>query len=323
MAPAVQPRRIIIDCDPGIDDAIALLLAFASPELELRGITVVSGNVSIDLTVRNTLQICALAGESGVAVHAGCHRPLVREPIRGLFSGPTGLGKLDLTAPTRPPAGRHAVAFLVEALTAAAEEGAPITVCTMGPLTNLAVALRINPKIAAGIERVVMMGGAYQVPGNRTPAAEFNILADPHAAHIVFSSGLPITAIGLDASHQALSTPERVAMIEAVGGALGRTVGDLLRFWDRGDPARFAGPGGPLHDPLVIAHLLRPQAFATRAAAVAVELEGALTLGQTVPDWYGQTGAAASVDVVTEVDADAFYGLLAERLAAGRRRVVA
>ena len=311
----MTPRKVIIDCDPGIDDAIGLLLAFGSPEIDVRGITVVSGNVPLGCSTRNTLQICELSGHVDMPVHPGCFRPLVRDPIRGLFSGSTGLGRLRLPAPSREPAGAHATDFLIDTIDAAIAADTTITLCSMGPLTNLGVVFRMRPDLVRGVDRLVMMGGAYREPGNRTPAAEFNMLADPHAAHIVFSSGLPITAIGLDASHQALSTPERVARIEAAAGPFSAVIGDLLRFWDRGDVDRFDGPGGPLHDPLVIAFLLRPDLFEARRARVFVEHESALALGQTVTDWYGQSGIEPNVDIVTKVDADAFYSMLAERLA--------
>ena len=310
----MTPRSVIIDCDPGIDDAIALLMAFGSPEISVNGITVVSGNVPLECSVRNALQICELAGRRDVGVHAGCFRPLVRDPIRGQFSGRTGLGNLRLPEPGMKAAGQHSVPFIIESAMRARAKGEPITICALGPLTNLGTALRMRPELVDGIDRLIMMGGAYREPGNRTPAAEFNILVDPHAAHIVFSSGLPITAVGLDASHQALSTPDRVAAIAATGGPVCSVVAELLRFWDRSDVDRFAGPGGPLHDPLVIAQLLHPELFETRRARVFVEHDSPLTLGQTVTDWFGQSGMEANVDVVTKVEGDVFYSVLAERL---------
>lgn len=294
---------IIIDCDTGIDDAISLLAAFVSPELDLVGITPVSGNQPIERTVRNTLQICELGGRTDVPVYQGCHRPLLRDAIRGQFHGQSGLGNTNLPEPTKRAETKGAVEFLIDRLGQAAREAKPITLCCLGPMTNIAMALRIDPTIAAGIARIVMMGGAYREPGNRTMTAEFNMLADPHAAHIVFSSEIPIVALALDATHQVILTPDHVQQFAAVSGRIASTVADLMAFWDRNQVERYGSRGGPLHDPLVIAWLLAPQLFETKRARVFIEHESELCMGQTVADWYGKSGLEPNADIVTHVDA--------------------
>jgi purine nucleosidase len=311
----VTPTPIIIDCDPGVDDAIAILLALASPELEVRGITTVSGNAPVAFTARNALQILELAGRTDVPVHAGCTRPLVREPLHGLFHGQGGLGSVELPAPTATLAPGHAVGFLVSALERAQADGTPITICTIGPMTNVALLLRLRPDLIGAIARFVSMGGAYREAGNRTMAAEFNVLADPHAASIVFSSNVPITSISLDASHQAMATPERAARFLPYKGPVGETVSALLSHWDRNDPARYGSRGGPMHDPLVIAFLIAPSLFQTERARVFVEHSSPLCFGQTVADRYGKLDEVPNVDIVTSVDADGFFDLLEVRLA--------
>lgn len=315
---------VIYDCDPGIDDSIALLGAFVSPELDILAITPVCGNQPLDRTVRNALQICELGGRPEIPVHAGCHRPLCREPIHGQFHGKTGLGNTVLPDPRKQVEATTAVEALIAHLGAAARgERAKITLCCLGPLTNVAMALRMEPGIAEGIARIVMMGGAFREPGNRTLTSEFNMLADPHAAQIVFSAGVPMTVLGLDATHQVMLLPEHVAMFAGASGRIAGTVAELMAFWDRNDARRYGSRGGPLHDPLVTAWMLRPELFESAPARVFVETESPLCLGQTVADWYGKSGAPANVDVVTRVDAqgviDLYLGLMsryAERGAA-------
>jgi len=311
----MQRLPIIIDTDPGIDDAVAILLVLASPEFDLRGVTVVSGNVPLERTLPNTLQVCELAGRLDVAVFAGCPRPLLRKPVYGLFSGREGLGGIVLPPPRMAPQPLHAVDFLVRTLTEAAEDGPKITVCALGPLTNLGVALAHSPGIAAGVERIVLMGGGFKELGNRSISAEFNMLVDPHAASIVFEAGIPITMVPLDATHQALATPKRIERIRAIGNPVSDVIADILTAWDRKDIDRFGERGGPLHDPLVFAYLLRPGDYGSRKARVWIEHVSELTMGQTVADWWGKTGESPNAEVVTQVDADAFFDLLGERLA--------
>lgn len=311
----MKATRIIVDCDPGIDDAIALLAAFVSPELEILGITPVCGNQPLARTLRNALQICELGGRADIPVYPGCFRPLLREPIHGQFHGTTGLGSTVLPDPVKTAEPVSAVDFLIDTLTAAAAAGAPVTLCCLGPLTNLAVALRQRPQIAAGIARIVMMGGAYREPGNRSLTSEFNVLADPHAAHVVFSSDIPIVALALDATHQVILQPAHVGRFAAVSGRIADKLAEMMTFWDRNDVRRYGSRGGPLHDPLVIAYLLAPGLFETQKARVFVEHESALCMGQTVADWYGKSGLAPNVDIVTRVDAPGVIALFLERLA--------
>ncbi|WP_105383148.1 nucleoside hydrolase [Neorhizobium alkalisoli] len=319
----MTPIPIIVDCDPGIDDTIALLTAFVSPELEILGITPVCGNQPLDRTVRNALQVCELGERTDIPVFAGCFRPMFREPIHGQFHGTTGLGNTVLPEPVKTVEKASAVDFLIDTLTAAAILQKRITICCLGPMTNLAVALRMNPQIADGIERIVMMGGAYREPGNRTMTAEFNVLADPHAAHVVFSSGIPIVALALDATHQVMLKPEHVEQFSAVSGRISQTLAELMAFWDRNDVRRYGSRGGPLHDPLVIAYLLAPQLFQTERARVFVEHESELCMGQTVADWYGKSGLEPNADIVTKVDAERVIAFFLERLSRYAEKAVA
>jgi len=305
---------IIVDCDPGIDDTIALLTAFVSPELDILGITPVCGNQPLERTLRNALQICELGGRADIPVFAGCFRPLLREPIHGQFHGKNGLGNTSLPDPVKTAEPLSAVEFLVATLSRAAEGSERVTICCLGPMTNLAVALRMRPQIAKGVERIVMMGGAYREPGNRTMTAEFNILADPHAASIVFSSEIPIVALALDATHQVILKPEHVAQFARVSGRISGTLAELMAFWDRNDVRRYGSRGGPLHDPLVIAYLLAPHLFETQGARIFVEHESELCMGQTVADWYGKSGLEPNAEIVTKVDSSGVIALLLDRL---------
>lgn len=319
----MKPIPIIVDCDPGIDDTIALLTAFVSPELDIRGITPVCGNQPLERTVRNALQVCELGNRTDVPVYAGCFRPMLREPIYGQFHGKTGLGNTMLPEPKKAPETLSAVDFLIEALSKSAESGDKITLCCLGPMTNLAVALRMKPQIAEGVERIVMMGGAYREAGNRTMTSEFNVLADPHAAHVVFSSGISIVALALDATHQVMLKPEHVAEFARISGRISETLAELMAFWDRNDVRRYGSRGGPLHDPLVMAYILAPHLFETQKARVFVEYESELCMGQTIADWYGKSGLEPNADIVTKVDAAGVIAFFLERLSRYAEKVVA
>jgi purine nucleosidase len=310
----MPPRPIIIDCDPGQDDALALLLALASPdELEVLAVTAVAGNVPLALTQENARKVVELAGRRDLAVHAGAERPLVRAPVTAEFvHGKTGLDGADLPAPTIPLAPQHAVGALVELVRA--RPAGTITLCAIGPLTNLAMALHQAPDIAGRIGQIVLMGGALG-EGNITPAAEFNIYADPHAAKVVFEAGVPIVMHGLDVTHQALVTPARLAAIRALGTAVSAAVAGLLEFYNIYDQTRRGRPGAPLHDPCAIAWLLRPELFDGRDCHVAIETQGEHTMGRTVVDWSGRTGRPPNAKVIHEIDADGLFALLTERLA--------
>jgi purine nucleosidase len=310
----MSPRSIIIDCDPGHDDALAILLALGSPaELEVLAITAVAGNVPLALTEENARKVCELAGRPDVAVHAGCDRPLVRELVTAEYvHGRTGLDGADLPEPRMPLAPAHAVDAIVELLRSHAP--GTITLCPTGPLTNLALALRKAPDIVPRIKEVVLMGGATG-EGNITPSAEFNIYVDPHAAKIVFEAGVPLVMHGLDMTHQALVTPPRLEAIRALGTPLSRAVADLLAFYNGYDQTRRGRAGAPLHDPCVIAYLLRPALFGGRSCHVAIETHGEHTLGRTVVDWSRRTAKTPNATVIDEIDADGFFAVLTERLA--------
>ncbi|PZV02867.1 MAG: nucleoside hydrolase [Leptolyngbya sp.] len=306
------PRPLIIDCDPGVDDAIALLLALASPaEFDLLGITTVAGNVPLTLTAANARRICQLAQRPDVPVYAGCPRPLLRSLTTAEdIHGATGLQGADLPEPTMPLQAQHAVAFLIEQLTTTS---IPITLATLGPLTNLAVALIQCPAIAQGIDQVVMMGGALG-GGNITTAAEFNIYVDPHAAKVVVDAGLPLTMIGLDVTHQVVTTSDRLAALEALGTPVGKAAAGMLRYYGQLDVERYGLAAPPLHDPCVIAYLLRPDLFTGRPMRLAIETEGTLCLGRTVANGHPTPAAPANATVLETADADGIYALLTERL---------
>ncbi|MGD1898276.1 MAG: nucleoside hydrolase [Phormidesmis sp.] len=305
---------IIVDCDPGVDDAIALLLAFGL-DMPIAGVTTVAGNVPLSLTYPNARKICELANRSDVPVFAGCPRPLIKplataEDVHGV----SGLQGADF--PELPPAKnkQHSVDFLIQQLLSAPE---PIRIAALGPLTNLAVALIQRPQIAENIEQLVIMGGAMG-QGNITPAAEFNMYVDPHAAHVVLDAvleaGIPTTLITLDITHQVLTTPKRLAQIKAIGNPVSTAAAGMLSFYGQSDVARYGLPGGPLHDPCVLAYLHSPHLFTTRPVAIAVETTGEHTIGQTVVDWHGGS-ESSTIHMAETVDADGFYSLLGQALA--------
>ena len=307
-------REIIIDCDPGHDDALAILLALASAEeVEVLAITAVAGNVPLALTAANARAVVELAGRRDLPVHAGCARPLVRELVTAEYiHGRSGLDGADLPAPTLPLAAAHALDALIE-LVRARPPGS-VTLCTLGPLTNVGMALLKAPDLAPRLKEIVLMGGAVG-EGNITPAAEFNIYVDPHAAKLVFDAGVPLTMFGLDVTHQALVTPARLAAIRALGTPVSAAVTGLLEFYNIYAQTRRGRPGAPLHDPCTIAWLLRPELFSGRACHVAIETRGEHTLGRTVVDWSGRREVPANAMVIDRMDDDGFFALLTERLA--------
>jgi purine nucleosidase len=307
-------HAIIIDTDPGQDDAIALLLAAASPELELIGITTVAGNVPLQLTTRNARIVMELSGRLDVPICAGADRPLdVPLVTAEHVHGETGLNGVQLPEPTLPLDPRHAVDFIIQTL----RERAPgtVTLCPLGPLTNIALALRRAPDIAPRIRRIVLMGGGFFEGGNVTPAAEFNLYVDPQAAREVFASGVPITMAPLDVTHEALTTAKRIAAIRALPNRVGAVVAAWMEFFERYDEEKYGQDGGPLHDPCVIAFLLAPDLFTSRDCNVRIETQSELTRGMSVIDWWGVTGLPANAQVLRHIDSDGFFALLTERLA--------
>ena len=308
-----KPRKIIIDTDPGQDDAVAILLALASPEIDVLGITAVAGNVPLELTQKNARKICELAGRPDVAVYAGASRPLLRPLVTAEYvHGKTGLDGPDLPEPQMPLRDMHAVDFIIESLLS--HETEEITLCALGPLTNLALAMARAPGIVPRIREIVLMGGGCFEGGNVTPAAEFNIYVDPHAASRVLDSGVPVTMFPLDVTHKALTTRKRLEAFRSLGNRAGRATAELLDFYERFDEAKYGTDGGPLHDPNVIAWLLQPEIYRGRQINVEVETASELTMGMTVADWWGVTDRPKNVFFVRDLDADAFFDLLLARI---------
>ncbi len=310
-----MPRKIIIDTDPGQDDAVAILLALASPEdVDVLGITAVAGNVPLHHTSRNARIVCEVAGKVDVPVFAGCDAPLARKLVTAEHvHGKTGLDGIDLPDPKMPMQDQHGVDFIIETLRK--QPPGTVTLCPLGPLTNIATAFRKAPEIVARVQEIVLMGGAYFEVGNITPTAEFNIYVDPEAADIVFKSGAPITVMSLDVTHKALVTHPRVEAFAALGTHVGKVVAGWTHFFERFDVAKYGSQGAPLHDPTVIAYLIQPELFASRYINVEIETQSDLTLGMTVADWWGVSGRAPNATWAGSIAADGFFDLLTERLA--------
>lgn len=295
-----MPRPIIIDTDPGIDDALAILLALASPELDLRALVSVAGNVRLELTTRNALKLRELGKRPGLPVYAGCDKPIARDLVTGSVHGTTGMDGANLPAPKGKAEARNGVDWLVETLSKAAPQSQ--TLVPIGPLTNIATAFRRAPGIAAALREVVIMGGATpKIGGNMSPHAEFNIHVDPEAADFVFGLGLPVTLVPLDLSYQMVATLERIERFAAIPGPIGKAVAGMLRFYHDGDDH--------LHDPLTVAWLLKPELFSGKRAAIRVETRGARS-GETVFDWR----ADGDCRVLLDGDHVGFFDLLIERL---------
>ncbi len=308
------PQKIIIDTDPGQDDAVAILLALASPEIELLGVTAVAGNVPLPLTQRNARIVCELAGRPDIPVFAGCDRPLVHPLVTAEHvHGKTGLDGPQLPDPTMALQDTHGVDFIIETLRR--EPAGTVTLVPIGPLTNIALAFRRAPDIVERVQQIVLMGGAYFEVGNITPAAEFNIYVDPEAADIVFRAGAPLVVASLDVTHKALTTRARVEAFRKMGTPVGRMVAEWTDFFERFDKEKYGSEGAPLHDPCTVAWLLRPDLFSGREINVEIETRSPLTRGMTVADWWRVTGRPANALFLGDVDAEGFFGLLTERLA--------
>jgi purine nucleosidase len=307
-------RKIIIDTDPGQDDAVAILLALASPELDVLGITAVAGNVPLALTERNARIVCEIAGRPDVRVFAGCDRPIARPLVTAEHvHGKSGLDGIELFEPTIPLEGQHAVDFLIETLRR--EAPGTVTLCPLGPLTNIATAFTRAPDIVNRVAEIVLMGGAYFEVGNITPAAEFNIYVDPEAADIVFRAGVPLVVVPLDVTHKALTSRAWIERLRAMGTRVGHAVAGLTDFFERFDMAKYGSQGAPLHDACVIGYLLSPDLFTGRHINVTIETKGEFTTGMTVADWWRVTGREANAMFLGGIDRDGFYALLTERLA--------
>jgi inosine-uridine nucleoside N-ribohydrolase len=306
-----EPTPILLDCDPGHDDAIALLLALASPELEVRGVTTVAGNQTLEKTTANALRVLEFAGRSDVPVAAGADRPLARELfVAAYVHGESGLDGPSLPEPQGEPVAQHAIDFLAERILATER---PVTLVPVGPLTNIALLLERHPEAAANVERIVLMGGAI-AEGNVTPAAEFNVYVDPEAAWRVLRSGLPVTMIGLDVTHEALMTDAHAERLRAAGRC-GRLVAELYDFFRDYHRRTYGAEGAPIHDAVAVAQVLRPGIVETLHRHVDVDCESQLCRGRTVVDLWHRTGNEPNTDVGVGVDADAFLELLCGRIA--------
>lgn len=310
-----MPKRILIDCDPGQDDAVMLLLAFgARDQLDIAGITTVAGNVPLAKTQRNARIICELGGVSDIPVFAGCARPMVRSLVTAEHvHGREGIDGTPIYDPGLALQDAHAVDFIVETLLGAEDNS--VTLVPTGPLTNIAMAIVREPRILPKISEIVLMGGALREGGNTTPSAEFNIYVDPHAADVVFSCGRPIVVMPLDVTHQVITTAARTAEIGKIGNKTGTAVQAMLEFYNRYDEEKYGTDGGPLHDPCTIAYLLDPGLFWGKDINVTIETQSELTMGATVADIWQVTERRPNAKWIHGVDADGFFTLLNEKLA--------
>ena len=307
-------QKIIIDTDPGQDDAVAILLALASPdEIEVLGITAVAGNVPLSLTEKNARIVCELAGRPDIPVYAGCDRPLKRKLVTAEHvHGKTGLDGPDLPEPKIKLQEKHGVDFIIDTIMQEPENS--ISLCPLGPLTNIASAILKQPKIVSRIKKIVLMGGAYFEVGNITPAAEFNIFVDPDAAKIVFEAGIEMVVMPLDVTHKALVTEKRNEAFRQLKSPVGIAVAEMTDFFERFDKEKYGSSGAPLHDPCVTAYLIDPKIFSGKNINVEIETKSELTLGMTVADWWGVTDRKANTFFVGDLDPDKFFSLLTERL---------
>ncbi len=307
-------RRIIIDCDPSPDDAVAILVALASPgELNVLAVTTVAGNVPVSLTAKNARKALELAKRMATPVYAGSTAPLVRTLVTAEHvHGRTGFDGYELPEPTMGLAQGFAPDAIVD-LVMQRKRG-EVTLCCLAPLTNIALALAKEPRLATHLKEIVLMGGAFSEGGNITPAAEFNIFVDPEAAARVLECGAPITMIPLDCTHQALTTKARLEKLRAFGTPVAEAFYHLLKFNKIFDEQKYGWEGGPLHDAAVVAYLLAPEIFSGRKVHVAVECASPLTLGMTVVDWWGVTGKPANVQFLRDINADRYFDLVIERL---------
>lgn len=304
------PRPLIIDCDLGADDALALLMAFSLPcVFDILGVTTITDNISLSGVTTNALKICELAKRTDVRVYEGCSRPLVtKSPLTEYVPGMAGLKGANLPEPAMVAQKEHAVFFIINAVLLSPS---PVTVVLMGTLTNMAMALVLNPEIKSNIEQIVLMGGGVNVGNVQGGQAEFNVANDPYAAHVVFSSNIPLVMIGLDATHQMHMTPKRLQKIAGLNTKVGNEICRIISSpAQRTEQLRYGFDGPLVHDACTIGYLLRSDLFQGKKCPVSIELVSPLTLGRTVVDMHHLTGAPASVYVVTDVDHEGLYGLI-------------
>ena len=307
-------KKIILDCDPGHDDAVAIMLAVASDEIDLIGITCVGGNATLENTKLNTLKICSLLNRQDISIYAGANKPMFYDLVTAEHvHGDSGLDGAPLPAPVMAVQSTHAVDFIIDSLRAAPPK--TITLCPLGPLTNIATALERAPDIADRIAQVVLMGGAYFEVGNITPAAEFNIFVDPEAAQLVFQSGLDLVVAPLDVTHKALTSPAWSSALRAQNHPVCDVVAGWTEFFERFDTQKYGSEGAPLHDPCVIAYLIAPELFSGRKINVEIETQSELTRGMTVADWWRVTDRPANAMFLGHIDAEKYFELITQRLA--------
>ena len=306
-------KKIIIDTDPGQDDAVALLLALASKELEILGITCVAGNVPLSLTSENARKILELTRYTEIPVFAGADRPIKRTLVTAEHvHGKTGIDGPVLEKPKIKLQSKEAIEFIIETILSYPKD--EITLCTLGPLTNIGLAFQREPRIKTLIKEIIMMGGGFFEGGNITPAAEFNIYVDPEAAAEVLVSGIPITMLPLDVTHKALTSRSRIESFRKIGNKAGIATAEMLDFFERFDVEKYGSEGGPLHDPNVIVYLLRPEFYEGKYVNVEIELGSDLTRGMTVVDWWNVTTRKKNVYYIDKVKDEEFFNFLIERI---------
>jgi purine nucleosidase len=308
-------RKLIVMTDPGQDEAVAILVILGSPEdFDVLGVVAACGNIGLEYTEKNARKILELAGRTDIPVYAGCSRPMHRELVTAAHvHGPTGLDGPELPEPTMPLQTKHGVDFIVETLMES--EPGTITICSLSPLTNLGMALVREPRIAPRIKEIVMMAGAYFEGGNITPTAEFNVYVDPEAADVVLKSGVQMTMLPLDVTHQMRSTKARLERFRGLGNRCGIAAAEMMFFSEPFDLKKYGWDGAPLHGPCVPAFMLKPDLFQGRQINVMIDTSSELTMGMSVADYWQITERPKNVFYVRGGDADGYYDLLTERLA--------
>jgi purine nucleosidase len=314
----MPPRRIIIDTDPGVDDALAFLLALVSPEIQLEALTTTQGNVTLEKATRNALAVLELGGASHIPVASGSLLPLV-QPLQASADvhGESGIGNSHLPEPQSRPARQHAVDYLIER--ALAEPG-EISILPIGPLTNIAMAIRKEPRFSKAVKELVIMGGAILEYGNVTPQAEFNIYVDPHAAHIVFHSGIPITLIPLDVTHKCLLIQNHLDRLMQIPSPISRFIRDAMEVYLR-NSLQLGYPGSSLHDPLTLAAIIAPELLTFREYYVDVDISGGVSMGKTFADVLNLTKKPANIKVAMSVRGEEFIELFLQRMETLSRRI--
>lgn len=300
-------KNIILDCDPGHDDTVAIILAAKNPNINLLGITIVAGNQTLEKTTKNALNVCQLL-DIDTPVYAGCDRPMIRDKqvVAEDIHGESGLEGPIFEELRRKAEKKHAVNFIIDTLL---NSDGDIILVPTGPLTNIAMAMRLEPKIIPKIKEIVLMGGCYQL-GNVTPAAEFNIYADADAAHVVFTSGRPITMVGLDVTRKVLCYPEIIERMEKIGGKASKLFVELMTFFNKSQKEVFGWEGGPLHDPVTVASLLDETLLVTKDMYTEIDIRGIQSYGRTNCDFFGNTGKTPNSKVAIDINVEKFWDII-------------